>query len=241
MVNFAEKAKADAQRRAMKEGLRSNSRTNFRQNWIRKQKVHHYLLGTQGVSYGAPFDGKGLPSHNVTIMTVNDAGRVPVAVFNVGYKQNNTFPKTLDVSLLNNIMVNGNEIVINLPRDEQGIANATGFYYGLNSSFTQHGKIFSAVPLRVQITYHINSNTTSSSFATQSRFGKTTLLKETMTDESEFVKEFNVGANSLVNLGPVTQAFVKIPEVAELDPETGLTAQPQYLITDRVTIKLIRK
>ena len=62
-----------------------------------------------------------------------------------------------------------------------------------------------------------------------------------MTDESEFVKEFNVGANSLVNLGPVTQAFVKIPEVAELDPETGLTAQPQYLITDRVTIKLIRK
>ena len=62
-----------------------------------------------------------------------------------------------------------------------------------------------------------------------------------MTNESEFVKVFNVGANGKANLGPVTQAFVKIPEVAELDPETGLGARPQYLITDRVTIKLIRK
>jgi len=173
--------------------------------------------------------------------TITDSGEVPMAVFNLGYKQDNTFPKTLDVSLLNNIVVNGDEIVITLPKDEQGIANATGFYYGLDSAFTQHGKIFSAVPLTVLVSYHVNSNTTSTAFATKSRFGKTTLLKETMADESEFVKKYNVGANSLINLGPVTQAFVKIPEVAELDPETGLAAQSQYLITDRVTIKLIRK
>ena len=238
MVNFAEKAKADTQRR---EGLRANSRTNFRQNWIRTNDIHHFLLGGKGVSFGAPFDGVGLPSHNVTITTVTDSGEVPIVVFNLGFKQDNTFPKTLDVSLLNNIVVNGDEIVITLPKDEQGIANATGFYYGLNSAFTQYGKIFSAVPLKVLVSYHINSNTTSTAFATKSRFGRTTLLKETMADESEFVKQYNVGTNSLVNLGPVTQALVKIPEVAELDPETGLAAQSQYLITDRVTIKLVRK
>lgn len=237
MVNFAKKARADAQ---LRETL-SSSKVNFRQNFISTNKIHHYLLGGKGVSFGAPFDGIGLASHNVIITTVNDSGEVPIAVFNLGYKQENTFPKTLDVSLLNNITELGDEIVITLPKDEQGIANATGFYYGLNSSFTQHGKIFSSVPLKVLVTYHITSNSTSGAFKTSSKFGRTTLLKETMSNESEFVKEYNVGANALVNLGPVTQAFVQIPEVAELDPETGLATQPQYLITDRVTIKLIRK
>ena len=206
---------------------------------MHKKKIPHFLLGNKGVSCGAPFDGVGLPSHNVTLCTIGDMGEMPVAVFNLGYKQENTFPKTLDVSQLNNIMVGGNEITITMPKDEQGIANATGFYYGLNSSFTQYGKMFSAVPLRILVTYHVTSNTTSRAFSTSSRFGKTTLLKETMSDESEFTKEFKIGANSKINLGPVTQAFVKIPEVAELEPETGLPAEPQYMITDRVTIKLI--
>ncbi len=237
MVNFAHKARDDANRRDS--ALSSSSRMKYRQNWIHKNKIHHFLLGNKGVSFGAPFDGVGLPSHNVTLCTVGDLGEMPVAVFNLGYKQENTFPKTLDVSQLNNIMVGGNEITITMPKDEQGIANATGFYYGLNSGFTQYGKMFSSVPLRILVTYHVTSNTTSKAFSTSSRFGKTTLLKETMSDESEFTKEFKVGANSKVNLGPVTQAFVKIPEVAELDPETGLTSQPQYMITDRVTIKLI--
>lgn len=237
MVNFAHKARDDANRRDS--ALSSSSRMKYRQNWIHKNKIHHFLLGNKGVSFGAPFDGVGLPSHNVTLCTVGDLGEMPVAVFNLGYKQENTFPKTLDVSQLNNIMVGGNEITITMPKDEQGIANATGFYYGLNSGFTQYGKMFSSVPLRILVTYHVTSNTTSNAFSTSSRFGKTTLLKETMSDESEFTKEFKVGANSKVNLGPVTQAFVKIPEVAELDPETGLTSQPQYMITDRVTIKLI--
>ena len=236
MVNFADKARQDAQRR---EVIAASSRAKYRQNWIHKNRVHHFLLGTKGVSFGAPFDGVGLPSHNVTVCTINDMGEMPVAVFNLGYKQENTFPKTLDVSHLNNIMVSANEITIKMPSDEQGIANATGFYYGLNSSFTQHGKLFSAVPLRILVTYHVTSNTTSKAFSTSSRFGKTTLLKETMSDESEFMKEFKVGANGKINLGPVTQAFVKIPEVGELDPETGIPAEPQYMITDRVTIKLI--
>ena len=236
MVNFADKARQDAQRR---EAIAASSRSNYRQNWIHKNKVHHFLLGTKGVSFGAPFDGVGLPSHNVTVCTVNEMGEIPVAVFNLGYKQENTFPKTLDVSHLNNIMVSANEITIKMPSNEQGIANATGFYYGLNSSFTQHGKLFSSVPLRILVTYHVTSNTTSKAFSTSSRFGKTTLLKETMSDESEFMKEFKVGANGKINLGPVTQAFVKIPEVGQLDPETGIPAEPQYMITDRVTIKLI--
>lgn len=236
MVNFAHKARKAASDR---EATLSSSRSNYRQTWIRKHDIHPFLLGNKGVSFGAPFDRIGLPSHNVTLCTVADSGEVPIAVFNLGYKQENTFPKTLDVSHLNNIMVSGNEIQITMPKDEQGIANATGFYYGLNSAFTQHGKIFSAIPLRILVTYHTNSNTTSNAFSTSSRFGKTTLLKETMHNESEFMKEFKVGANGKVNLGPVTQAFVNIPEVGELDPETGLAVEPQYLITDRVTIKLI--
>ena len=236
MVNFADKARRESQGR---DTFSASSRAKYRQNWIHKNKVHHFLLGRKGVSFGAPFDGSGLPSHNVTVCTINDLGEMPVAVFNLGYKQQNTFPKTLDVSHLNNIVVDGNEIIIKMPSDEHGIANATGFYYGLNSAFTQHGKLFSAVPLRILVTYHVTSNTTSKAFSTSSRFGKTTLLKETMSDESEFIKEFKVGANGKVNLGPVTQAFVKIPEVGELDPETGLPAEPQYMITDRVTIKLI--
>ena len=61
-----------------------------------------------------------------------------------------------------------------------------------------------------------------------------------MANESEFSKDFQVGVNSKKNLGLLTQALVKIPEVAEMDPITGLSVQPQYLITDRVTIKLIR-
>jgi len=236
MVNFARKAKDDAHRR---DATLRSSRSNYRQTWVRKHDIHPFLLGNKGVSFGAPFDRIGLPSHNVTLCTIADSGEVPIAVFNLGYKQENTFPKTLDVSHLNNIMVNGNEIVITMPKDEQGIANATGFYYGLNSAFTQHGKLFSAVPLRIIVTYHVTSNTTSSAFSASSRFGRTTLLKETMSDESEFMKEFKVGAKGKINLGPVTQAFVKIPDVGELDPETGLAVEPQYLITDRVTIKLI--
>lgn len=237
MVNFAHKARDDAKRRDS--AISASSRTKYRQNWIHKNKVHHFLLGNKGVSFGAPFDGIGLPSHNVTLCTIGDMGEMPVAVFNLGYKQENTFPKTLDVSQLNNIMVGGNEITITMPKDEQGIANATGFYYGLNSGFTQYGKLFSSVPMKVMITYHVTSNTTSKAFSTSSRFGKTTLLKETMSDESEFMKEFKVGANGKINLGPVTQAFVKIPEVGQLDPQTGLPVEPQYMITDRVTIKLI--
>ena len=87
MVNFADKARQDAQRR---EVIAASSRAKFRQNWIHKNKVHHFLLGTKGVSFGAPFDGVGLPSHNVTICTINDMGEMPVAVFNLGYKQENT-------------------------------------------------------------------------------------------------------------------------------------------------------
>jgi hypothetical protein len=237
MVNFADKARRESQ--ARENASFSSSRVNHRQNWISKNKIHHFLLGTKGVSFGAPFDGIGLPSHNVTMCAVSDYGELPVAVFNLGYKQENTFPKTLDVSQLNNIMVSGNEITITLPKNEEGIANATGFYYGLDSAFTQHGKIFSSTPMRILVTYHVTSNTTSDAFATTSRFGKTTLLRETMSDESEFMKEFKVGANGKVNLGPITQAFVKIPEVGEIDPVTGRAAEPQYMITDRVTIKLI--
>jgi len=237
MVNFARKARDDATRR--EKTLSSSSRMNFQRNWVHQNKIHHFLLGSKGVSFGAPFDNIGLPSHNVTVCTINDSGEVPIAVFNIGYKQENTFPKTLDVSQLNNITVSANEITITMPKDEEGIANATGFYYGLNSAFTQHGKIFSSVPLKILVTYHVTSNTTSRAFSTRSRFGKTTLLKETMSNESEFVREFRVGANGKTNLGPITQALVNIPEVGELDPQTGLAAQPQYMITDRVTIKLI--
>ena len=237
MVNFARKARDDANRR--ENTLSASSPMNYQRNWVHRNKIHHFLLGDKGVSFGAPFDNAGLPSHNVVVCSVNDSGEVPVAVFNLGYKQENTFPKTLDVSQLNNITVSANEITITMPKDEEGIANATGFYYGLKSAFTQHGKLFSSVPLRVIVTHHVTSNTTSRAFSTSSRFGKTTLLKETMSDESEFSKEFRVGANGKINLGPVTQAFVNIPEVGELDRETGLAAQPQYMIPDRVTIKLI--
>ena len=241
MVNFAERAKEQVAINDAANTLSARSRSNHRQNFIAQHDIHHYLLGGQGVSFGAPFDGVGLPSHNVTMMTITDAGELPMAVLNVGYKQENTFPKTLDVSALNNIMVEGDEIVITLPRNEEGIANATGFYYGLNSSFSQYGKIFSAVPLTARVTWHINSNATSNAFSTRSKFGKTTLLKSTMANESEFSKDFQVGVNGKKNLGLLTQALVKIPEVAEMDPITGLSVQPQYLITDRVTIKLIRK
>lgn len=239
MVNFAERAK-DRARINERNATLNSSRVNFRQNYIRTNKIHHFLLGSKGVSFGAPFDGVGLPSHNVIMCMVNDAGELPMAVVNVGYKQNNTFPKTLDVSQLNNIQIRGDEIVITMPKDEEGVANATGMYYGLDSAFTQHGKIFSAVPLRVLVSYHISSNTTSNAFSVKSKYGRTKLIKESMTNESEFTKEFRVGANGVVNLGELTQALVKIPDVAELDPETGLAMHPQYLITDRVTIKLIR-
>jgi len=240
MVDFADRARRRLQ------GIEDNatlnsSRVNFRQDFIRQNNIHHFLLGGRGVSFGSPFDGIGLPSHNITMMTVNDSGEVPLAVLNIGYKQNNTFPKMLDVSLLNNIQISGDEIVITMPKDEEGIANATGMYYGLDSAFSQHAKIFSSVPLRLLVDYHISSNTTSSAFNVKSKFGRTRLLKESMTNESEFVKEFNIGANGVVNLGELTQALVKIPDVAELDPQTGQAKQPQYLITDRVTIKLIRK
>jgi hypothetical protein len=240
MVDFADRARRRLQ------GIEDNatlnsSRVNFRQNFIRQNNIHHFLLGGRGVSFGTPFDGVGLPSHNVTIMTINDNGEVPMAVINIGYKQNNTFPKMLDVSLLNNIQVIDNEVIITMPKNEEGMANATGMYYGLNSAFSQHGKIFSAVPLRLLVSYHISSNSTSSAFKVKSKYGKTRLLKESMTNESEFVKEFNIGANGIVDLGELTQALVKIPDVAEVDPQTGLAMHPQYLITDRVTIKLIRK
>ena len=240
MVNFANRADERA-RRIQENATLNSSRVNFRQNYIRTNKIHHFLLGSKGVSFGAPFDGVGLPSHNVIMCMVNDAGELPMAVVNIGYKQNNTFPKTLDVSQLNNIQIRGDEIIITMPKDEEGIANATGMYYGLDSAFTQHGKIFSAVPLRVLVSYHVSSNSTSNAFKVKSKYGRTKLIKESMTNESEFVKEFNIGANGVVNLGELTQALVKTPDVAELDPQTGLAMHPQYLITDRVSIKLIRK
>ena len=240
MVDFAKRAK-DRARNNERNATLNSSRVNFRQNYIRQNNIHHFLLGGRGVSFGTPFDGVGLASHNVTIMTIGESGELPLAVVNIGYKQSNTFPKTLDVSLINNIQVIDNEIVITMPKDEEGISNATGMYYGLDSAFSQHGKIFSSVPLKVLVSYHISSNTTSSAFSIKSKYGKTKLIKESMTNESEFVKEFNIGANGVVNLGELTQALVKIPDVAELDQETGLAMHPQYLITDRVTIKLIRK
>ena len=78
MVNFAERAK-DRARINERNATLNSSRVNFRQNYIRTNKIHHFLLGSKGVSFGAPFDGVGLPSHNVIMCMVNDAGELPVS------------------------------------------------------------------------------------------------------------------------------------------------------------------
>ncbi len=240
-MNYADRARQRQQKMDRATNISAaGARFNQPPHMRKKHTLHNYLLLDRGVSFGVPFDGVGLPSHNAIMMGVTEDGESPIAVFNLGYKQTSTFPKTLNPSQINQVTAGGDEIVITMPQTEQGIANAVGFYYGLDASISQHGKMFSTVPLKVVITKHFSKNATSDAFSVNSKYGRTRVLTANMNTENETSVVHYVSKNQMLNLRELTHALVKIPQPGEVDSRTGFLKQPQYMITDRVTIKLHR-
>lgn len=238
-MNYADRAR---QRAEARERMSLAAPRGFiGQRETQRSKIHHYLLGDKGVSFAAPFDGSGLPSHNVVLSDIIEGYDFPTAAFNVGYRHSSTFPKTLDPSQLNNVTYDGDSITVTLPNSEQGIANAVGFYWGLRATFSQHAKIYSAVPAELTITRHFTSNATSSAFSVKSKFGKTRKITSTNSGEWETTESKHIRAGQMLYLNDLTHAAVKIPQPGEVDNKTGFPKQPQFLITDRVTIEFMRK
>ena len=239
-MNFAKRARARQAYRQYRAGALGSS-TNQKNSRKTVNKLHPYLRGDDGAHFESPFDGTGLPSINAKINMVTMGQVLPMAVFNLGYAYKSTFPHTINPQQMNTVTVNGNVIDITMKSTPDDFAHASTMMDGLEIGYSQHGKIFSAVPLKLTITRHFVGNSTSNAFPITSKFGRVTLVSTEGNNDGTAVQTLHVPAGKVVNLGAITQAFVSIPEIGAVNKLTGRVLTPQHLITDRVSILLERK
>tara|TARA_B100001778_G_C18492269_1_gene585618 strand:+ start:296 stop:1018 length:723 start_codon:yes stop_codon:yes gene_type:complete len=202
-----------------------------------QRKVHPYFRTDAGAEFARPFDNKGLPSINAMVCAGTFDGIMPVAMFNVGYKRDSTFPATLDPTHFNQVNVTGDTITIDLPSNYEAYSSAV-MSHGLELAYAQHGKIYAAKNIQLEVTRHFVGNSTSAAFPMRSKYGRIAMGSIDREGQGTTIEKINVPAGRVVELGPITQALVSVPDVGEVDRITGRVKKPQYLLTDKVIIRI---
>ena len=238
-MDFAKRARSRAVRKeAVANAVGALGASKYVHNRAYQQKkVHPYFRNTSGAEFAHPFDGRGLPSINAMVCAGTYDGVVPLAVFNIGYKRDSTFPVTLDPTHFNQVTVSGDTICIDLPSNYEAYSSAV-MSHDLELAYAQHGKIYAAKNIQLEIVRHFVGNSTSAAFPMKTKYGRVTMASIDREGRGTTIDKVNVPAGKVFELGPLTQALVSVPDVGEVDRITGRVKQPQYLLTDKVIIRI---